>query len=193
MSGARCLILRELSHSGALSRADLSKRLKIGFPVISVETAKLLDENILVTCAYRPNASKGRKNLLLDLNESYKFALGIGVCETTLSVGISTVRGNSLAKRVVPLPSDEDLAEAAYNCACELMRECCLDCNRLFGIGVCSRGGIPKQDELAALFPDIPLTYEPADEYLDFGNVSPDGLYMFGCAKVIRNLFLYKE
>lgn len=197
MSGTRSLILREIAHSGPLSRADLSKRLKIGFSIISVETAKLLDDGVLAACAYRPNASKGRKNLLLDLDESYKFAIGIGVCDSTLSAGISTVKGTPIGKLSVSIANGDDISQIAYNCICRLMRECCLDYDRIFGIGICTRSQTSQADMissgLAANLPDCEILVEAADEYLDYGNISPDGLYMFGCAKIIRDLFLYKE
>lgn len=196
MKNIRSLILREISHSGSLSRADLSKRLKIGFPVISVETAKMLDDGILVTCAYRPNAAKGRKNLLLDFNESYKFAIGIGIGDDTLSIGITTVKGSSLAKSVTQITDSADISNLAYDGICELMRECSLTFNSIFGIGLCTKDEYPQKDKihthLSGLLPDVKILFEPADGYLDWGGVSVEGLYMFGCAKIIRDLFLYK-
>lgn len=203
-------ILRVISHSGPLSRAELSRKLGVCPSRITEVCAGLLDDGALCTHGYREGYARGRKNLLLDIDCSYKFALGVGISSEVICVGLTTLKGEALGKELIR--TDGKLSfEGAYKAISEsagrILRECCLDKEKLLGVGVSMTSHAVKALGLEikdGLLPEsyrtmdgLPLLFEPLDDYLEYAgqylDISPDELYMFGCAKVTRDLFLYQE
>lgn len=210
MSNVRSEILKAISHTGPLSRAELSRKLDISPSRITEVCAELLDGGVLCACGYRKGYARGRKNLLLDIDCSYKFALGVGISKDIICVGLTTLKGEALGKEQIKLDGDIGFSEAyelISTAANKILRECCLDKEKLIGVGVSmtasavnalgidvSGGGLPAEYRI---IDGVPLLFEPLDDYLEYAgqylSINPDELYMFGCAKVTRDLFLYCE
>lgn len=203
-------ILKEIAHTGPKSRAELSRILGICPSRITEICSELLDQGALCSCGYRQGYARGRKNLLLDIDCSYKFALGVGISKDIICVGLTTLKGEALGKELIETNGELNFGFAydeVKKAARKILRECCLNKEQLLGIGVSMTasavsalnidisGGLLPEDYRTA--DGIPMLFEPLDDYLEYAgqylNISHDGLYMFGCAKVTRDLFIYCE
>ncbi len=203
-------ILLSLCHEGPASRAELAKRLELSASHISEAVSELISKNILVETGYRQNSSRGRKNTLLDFNLGANFALGVGFNDDLLSVGITTVRGDVLGKEVMQVDfslEKEDLLRVAFSLVAEILRNCCLTLPSLLGVGLCFKEATnpifyadSTLEEALADAQDyigLPTLFEPAEQYLQadprITPINPEELYLFGAAKVIRDLLLYAD
>lgn len=196
----RARLLKLVLDSGQASRAELTKLLGTSASTVTEITSELIDKGILYEAGYKNSAGKGRRNRLLDIDVSCGFALGAGVYDKTLSVGITTVKGGTLAKRVTSIADTDGVAEivsAIKKAAEELMSDCCLKRDRLFGFGICAEKELCER--LSKELSDggetsLGTVFEPADGILEYADaympLNPSEMYIFGCAKVIRELFI---
>ncbi len=192
-------ILKAILNCGSLSRAQLSKRLGLSASAVSEAASSMLEQGMLVEAGYINDQSRGRKNILLDIDTSFAFALGVGLINTTLCVGIATVKGQTLAKRVLTLDSGDGIgairakAESAIE---DVMKDCCLDKSKILGAGVCLTKAQAKAFGIDDSFLSelgIKTVIEPADEFLEYSGaympINPSELYIFGCARVVREMY----
>ena len=190
------LILSE----GAMSRSEMSGRLGVSASMITELTSELLEKGILCECGYKNSSGKGRRNQLLDIDISCGFAMGMGFYEKTLSVGLCTVRGETLSHRIIKLPeesSGEYIINEAVSAGREILSDCCVPVEKLFGLGICLLRcdmkllGIAEDAPLIPGIPEsLPVLIEPADRIIAYSGtyipVNPNEMYVFGCGKVIR-------
>ncbi len=194
----KSLILRELSHSGALSRADLARRLGVSPSRISEVTATLLEEGIICSAGYSQDSSRGRKSLLLDLDCSYKFAIGINIYSRLIYIGITTVKGEVLGRLKSDYTDKDDIFGTVMSGIMQLLSECSISFDRILGVGLCAKSDTEKmlisrlKDEFAK--ESVGFVFEPSDEYLLYSQqclpIHSTELFKFGCAKVIRDVFI---
>ena len=204
-------ILSALCNNGSASRAELAKSLGLSSSHISEAANELIAKGIITEVGYRPaKSSRGRKNTLLDLDPSYKFALGIGYAKNVLSIGLTTVKGDLLGKEVTfvePGITKDELLAVALAGTMRILRDCCLSLSSLVGIGLCVKRSCASSvygdvtpdfivDDVKS-FSGQAVVYESADEYLQLDEriaaIRPEELYIFGAAKVIRDLLIYGD
>lgn len=204
-------IMLSICHDGPASRTELAKKFKLSASHICEAVASLVEEGVLIELGYRMvKKARGRKNTLLDFNPIYKFALGIGFADGVLSIGLTTVKGDVLGKASVKIgeeTSKEDVFNTCRDISMRLLRDSCLEPDSLLGVGLCI-----KLSSAERFYPDpdcesiisevrgfaaLPVVYDPAEEYLlldeRIADIRPEGLYLFGAAKVIRELLLYRQ
>lgn len=192
-------ILKAILSSGAMSRTQLSKKLGISASSVSDAVSELIDKGILIEVGYGGGSARGRKNILLDVDTSFGFALGIGIWDSTLCAGLATVKGQTLAKRILNLDENADFKEIqtkAHSAVIDIMTDCCLNQSKIIGAGIClSRvhAELLGVDEDFLKDLNLMTIIEPADEYIEYAGaympINPEELYIFGCAKVVRDLF----
>lgn len=193
-------ILKAILSGGAMSRMQLSKRLGISASSVSEAVAELIEKGMLVEIGYGKGLAKGRKNILLDIDISFSFALGVGILSSTLCVGIATVKGQTLAKRVLTISesdSPNNVCGKAKSAIIEVMKDCCLDKSKIIGIGICLTARQAQDlrvDERFLSELGINTVIEPADEYIEYSGaympINPEEMYIFGCAKVVREMYV---
>ncbi|MBQ8623990.1 MAG: MarR family transcriptional regulator [Oscillospiraceae bacterium] len=203
-------ILVTLCHEGPASRAELAKRLDLSASHISEAVNELLEKEILVESGYRQDNSRGRKSTLLNFNVSYRFALGLGFADNIMSIGLTTVTGEVLGKEVTtidPHLTKDELFDIAMKMVMGILRNCCLTMSSLLGIGLCVKQTAARRYYVDASLEEIiadvhqytkqKIVFEPAEEYLQadpkIASISREELYLFGAAKVVRDLFLYAD
>ncbi len=183
-----------------MSRAELAKQIGASTSGVTAASTMLCEQGILVEIGYQQSTGKGRKHVLLDVNTSYKFAFGVGIYKGVISVGLTTVKGDCLGKRSYTM-SDTDTRDDLFQTVNELInqiaRDCCIGPESILGVGVSIDSGSLSKigDDFSPLSVNgLPVVYELADVYIQYSNryttVNPEQLYMFGCAKVIRDIFI---
>ncbi len=78
-----------------------------------------------------------------------------------------------------------------------LFKNCCLSGENVLGVGVCMDSELSSRlgsNAVSRLSNGYPAFFEPADEYLAYSQaympINPEEMYVFGGAKVIRELLL---
>ena len=195
----RTKILSAILHDGPCSQAELARKCTASPSAVSEECRRLMDVGILLKAGSRSTAN-GRSGVLLEIDITRRFAVGIGVCHGVMSAGIITLDGRTLEKETAPI-SESDTGKQILIQVSEalsrLFKNCCLSSENVLGIGVCMDSELFKtlgNNSLSELSGGYPIFFETADEYLAYSQaympINPEEMYVFGGAKVIRELLL---
>jgi predicted NBD/HSP70 family sugar kinase len=98
----RSIILREIVKEGMISRADLSKVTALTRATISAQVADLLDEGLIIETQLE-HFSVGRKPIMLSLNNTAGYALGIDLDYGQISFTLSDLLGCPVTSNKVEL------------------------------------------------------------------------------------------
>ena len=90
------LILDTLRQGGAMSRADLSRRLNMSFPAISSNAKGLLEANYIMEVGAGDN-SIGRKSTLLAFNAERGCIIGVDLGRFRIRMMLADLLGNEIA------------------------------------------------------------------------------------------------
>lgn len=107
----RMQILKVVREQGPISRVDISAILGITRAAVTIITNEMIDQHILEEVGEEPvnpsgEVRKGRRKILLDINETYKFAVGIYVDEKEVSIGLTTLNAAALDKQLIAHEGD---------------------------------------------------------------------------------------
>lgn len=195
----RTKILSAILHDGPCSQAELAKKCEASPSAVSEECRRLISEGILLKTG-RHSLASGRGGTFLGIDITRRFAVGIGLCRGVISAGIITLDGRTLEKETLAI-SDSDSGERIIADASEMLsrlfKNCCLSGENILGVGVCMDSELSSRlgsDIISKLSNGYPAFFEPADEYLAYSQaympINPEEMYVFGGAKVIRELLL---
>ena len=192
----RMQVLNIIKQNGPTSRIDIANTLQLTRAAVTIITTDMIDEGIIHELGeYKQpgeKAARGRKKILLDINYNYKFIIGVSVEENIVSVGISTLSGDVLDKRNMPIDEGFDrhqifaFIEKSIN---EVLTDNCLENDDVLGIGfgiyhqMCPRLGIeiiddnPSYDKIKTYFEErtgLPTAFDSSPKgcaiaNLDFG------------------------
>lgn len=138
----RMQVLKILKQRGPTSRIDIAGALELTRAAVTIITNEMIDQGIITEIGeYKHTSEKaprGRKKILIDINHHYKFALGITVEEDIVSIGLSTLAGDVLDKRILKLTDSTD-RKSIYSFFIKSMNDVlsdnCLEQTSLLGIG----------------------------------------------------------
>jgi len=94
----KILILELLRNKGALSRAQITRRLDLSFPSVSTNIRDLLEANLVVEIGTGENMH-GRKSTLLQYNNKRGFVIGVNMGRTNTSMMLTDLAGDIIARR----------------------------------------------------------------------------------------------
>ncbi|MDE6103376.1 MAG: MarR family winged helix-turn-helix transcriptional regulator, partial [Oscillospiraceae bacterium] len=167
----RMQILRVIKECGPISRVDIASSMKITRAAVTIITNEMITEGVLYEVGEAPvsldNLQKGRRKILIDINENYKFSLGASISDEMISVGLTNLNGKIMDKTSTKLTSDmtsEDILEY-ITCACKnIMQNSCLEPSKIVGLGI----GIQTDmcSKMKVYFKDGKLDYSPVSEVL---------------------------
>lgn len=105
----RSLILQKIIEYGMISRANISKITGLNKATISVQVAELLDEELIFETS-QEHHSVGRKPIMLSLNQSVGYVLGIDLDYTNITYTLSDLLGTPVHTETLGLTTpDYDL------------------------------------------------------------------------------------
>lgn len=139
----RMQILRVIRELGPISRVDVASELHITRAAVTIITNEMIEEGVLVEIGEAPvnieKLQKGRRKILIGINENYKFALGVTIEENEVNIGLSTLNGAILDKATMPIDdktiTKDIIAYIARQCK-EMMVNSCLKKDKILGLGV---------------------------------------------------------
>ena len=133
------LVLQTLYSVGAMSRADLARRLGLTKVTVSDLVAELIESSHAVELGPSEIVRPGKRPILVDVNRTGLQIIGVDLAEhETLRAAVLDLDGTILARVDRPLPVEED---AALPVVVELVREAVsLATAPVLGIGVGTPG-----------------------------------------------------
>lgn len=140
----RMQILRVIRENGPISRVDISAMLHITRAAVTIITNEMIAQSILEEVGEEPQdpsneIRKGRRKILLDINPTYRFALGVYIDEASISIGLTTLNAQALDKRSLTLEPDassSDITEQIAITARKMLQNSCLHVEDIVGIGI---------------------------------------------------------
>jgi len=101
----RSLLLSKIIEFGMISRADLSKITGLNKATISVQVADLLNDELIYESKLEHNVV-GRRPIMLSINKSAGYVLGIDLDYKSIQYTVSDLGGNTVCYDLVALESD---------------------------------------------------------------------------------------
>lgn len=208
----RMQILRVVREQGPISRVDISSILQITRAAVTIITNEMIDQHILEEIGEEPiepgmEVRKGRRKILLDINETYKFAVGVYVDEKEVSIGLTTLNSAALDKKTMAYDGDmtvEKLVDLISTTTDTMLHDSCLTKENLLGIGI---GIMPSMFEKMGMesgkeegipsFPELQRQLEERTELPIYMNSAITEFAMAGIhyreshAKSVNQVFLY--
>ncbi|MDD7184488.1 MAG: MarR family winged helix-turn-helix transcriptional regulator [Ruminococcus sp.] len=162
----RMQILRVIKEFGPISRVDVASELHITRAAVTIITNEMIEEGVLVEIGEAPvnteKLQKGRRKILISINDNYKFALGAYISDVEVSIGLSTLSGAVLDKASMIIDDKtmtKDIINFIINKSNEMMDNSCLKKDKILGLGI---GIVPS------MWGRLKIFYK--DGVLDFSN-----------------------
>ena len=138
----RMQVLKILKQQGPTSRIDIANILELTRAAVTIITNEMISQGIIHEIGEYQNvnekASRGRKKILIDINENYKFVLGVLIDEDMISVGLSTLAGAVLDKRNLDIKTDivyQEIVDFIIESINSILLDNCLKLDEILGIG----------------------------------------------------------
>lgn len=167
----RMQVLRILKQRGPTSRIDIANTLGLTRAAVTIITNEMISKGIIHEIgelhSVNKKAPRGRKKILIDINQNYKFVLGVLIDNDMISVGISTLSGAVLDKRNLDVKSDityKEIVDFIIESIDSILLDNCLKLDEILGIGF---GVFPAMYENAGV--EISESGEP-----DFNSLAVD-------------------
>lgn len=158
---------------GPISRVDIHKLTNLRRTTISMITRELLQEGRLVEVG-RSNNPLGRKQILLKLNDEYRFIIGVEFDDKTIVAGVMNLHPK--IKHIVSVPVDlnwgrDGLIQQLKSAVSQVIQVASMDVSLLVGIGIAdpglvdSRHGVTITSTTIDFWNDVPLGKIFEDEF----------------------------
>ncbi|MFS0893022.1 ROK family transcriptional regulator [Microbacterium sp. 179-I 3D3 NHS] len=162
----RALVLQTLYHSGAMSRADLSRETGLTRVTISDLVAEFIADGIVVEMGVREAVGPGKPPILIDIDRIGHQILGLDLSGPSAFEGaVLSLDGDVLERRVVPRPESAD-GDAAYAATLALARTLVAASTQpLLGVGI-GTPGVVRPDGFVLSSPNLGWSNFPLEAKL---------------------------
>ncbi|HWS52062.1 MAG TPA: ROK family transcriptional regulator [Microbacterium sp.] len=162
----RALVLQTLYHSGAMSRADLSRETGLTRVTISDLVAEFIADGIVIEMGIRETVGPGKPPILIDIDRIGHQIIGLDLSGPSVFSGaVLSLDGDVLERREVSRPDLPD-ADAAYSATLELARTLVAASTQpLLGVGI-GTPGVVRPDGVVLSSPNLGWTNFPLEAKL---------------------------
>lgn len=155
----KSLILDYLRRKEKVSRVDIARALNLTKGTISTIVSDLINEKLVVEIGEGlPKKQGGRKPILLSLNPSDRYVIGIDIGTTSIVIALSNLKGEILKKSRI-LTSHKKFVENIIHQVEILVKEMIADFNiktgRIIGCGISVAGVVEKNNGYIVFSPDF--------------------------------------
>lgn len=142
----RSLVLNIIRLNGPISRAQIARESGLSPATVSGITSELIDEE-LVFIQQEGNSSGGRRPMLLSLNPSGGFVVGIKLMENQLIAALTNLEAKIVGSETVTFTdsSSEKVIQKIVLCISHLLKKHQIPESKLYGIGV-GLAGVVEQN-----------------------------------------------
>ncbi|MCE7481309.1 MULTISPECIES: ROK family transcriptional regulator [Microbacterium] len=162
----RALVLQTLYHSGAMSRADLSRETGLTRVTISDLVAEFIADGIVVELGVRETAGPGKPPILIDIDRLGHQIIGIDLSDAEAFRGaVLSLDGDVIERRETARPEQPD-GDVAYAALRELAGMLVAAATApLLGVGV-GTPGVVRPDGVVLSSPNLGWTDFPLEAQL---------------------------
>ncbi|MBS0023387.1 ROK family transcriptional regulator [Microbacterium paraoxydans] len=162
----RALVLQTLYHSGAMSRADLSRETGLTRVTISDLVAEFIADGIVIEMGVREAVGPGKPPILIDIDRAGHQIVGLDLSGPNAFEGaVLSLDGDVLERRQVPRPETPD-GDAAYAALRQLAQSLVDAATRpVLGVGI-GTPGVVRPDGVVLSSPNLGWTDFPLEAKL---------------------------
>lgn len=162
----RALVLQTLYHSGAMSRADLSRETGLTRVTISDLVSEFIADGIVVELGVRETAGPGKPAILIDIDRLGHQIIGLDLSDAEVFRGaVLSLDGDVVERHEVPRPAQPD-GDAAYAAVLELSQTLIATSTvSLLGVGV-GTPGVVRTDGVVLNAPNLGWSDFPLESQL---------------------------
>lgn len=190
------LILQTLQEKGPMSRADIAKVLGLTPATISNNIAQLMEQKIVKEIG-KGDTSGGRKPILVSLDETGVFFIGVDVHKDGVEAGIVNMLGEIILLKERTFPLGSAFEAEVQECITELRKDFRQD-GRVLGIGIGMHGIVDTEKSISVFAPAMARRNTNLKQYIEEkqglpvyiendANAMALGEGNFGIAKGIKN------
>ncbi|ADU29307.1 ROK family transcriptional regulator [Evansella cellulosilytica] len=153
-------ILNVIRFQGPISRADIAKTTKLTPPTVGSIVSELLQANLLVEEAGEGKSQGGRKPIMLSVNSSAFYAIGVYAAAEVIHTVIATLDGEitySFEQKVSVLPSKDAFLKMIVNGIKQVMKHRRIKRESIIGIGVGMHGLVDPEKGISIFAPHLHL------------------------------------
>ncbi|WMJ21830.1 helix-turn-helix domain-containing protein [Paludicola sp. MB14-C6] len=138
----RIEILNLLLNKGPLSRVDIANSIKLTKAAVTIITNEMIQCGLLYEKSGQPQQNRltrGRRKILLDINEYYRLVFGIVFEKDSMIIGLTNLKGETLDKKKIQINGKvyREVLELIVTEIQRLMKSNCITSEKILGIGVC--------------------------------------------------------
>lgn len=104
----RSLILRNIFYNGPMSKKNLSDAIRLTPAALTLICNDMLKRDVLVEVGEKEQKRAGRKEVLLDINSSYAYIIGIDIKKHSSTIALSNISGEIIEKVISQNPNYSD-------------------------------------------------------------------------------------
>ena len=162
----RALVLQTLYHSGAMSRADLSRETGLTRVTISDLVAEFIADGIVIEMGVREAVGPGKPPILIDIDRAGHQIIGLDLSGPNAFEGaVLSLDGDVLERRDVARPENAD-GDAAYAALRSLAESLVAAATQpVLGVGI-GTPGVVRPDGLVLSSPNLGWTDFPLEAKL---------------------------
>lgn len=153
------LIINTIMRLGPISRTDLRNKVGLTAATVINITNDLLAQNIIVQEGLASGSAKGRKALMLHVEPTAFYTLGVGMDTRCISIGLANFRGEIVEHMDVPIKNTitpQETVEIIAEKTAILIRNHGVTKQKLVGMGVAAPGPLDANTGLITVPPDLP-------------------------------------
>jgi predicted NBD/HSP70 family sugar kinase len=153
----RALVLNLLRIQDTIPRAEIARRLHLSKVTVSVIINELLKHKIVVEVGEGDSVERGgRRPIMLSLNTSNHFVIGVDLGTTNTVAAIGDLKGNVLHKMRVPTSRNHSMTQIIgqiTHLIDEIVDVSNIDSTKITGIGMAVAGQVEKESGLVIFSP----------------------------------------
>jgi predicted NBD/HSP70 family sugar kinase len=142
----RQLILEILERFGAMSRKDLSEKMKLTQAALTLITTDMLNEGIIFQVGEVNENRVGRKKILLDISYDTRYVVGINFEKHETLIAVSNIKGDLIKLIELEKFRDENQLEKFCNIIETTLKEVKVDMNHVCGFGIGMYGFVDPEE-----------------------------------------------
>ena len=153
------LILDMVRKKSPISRVQLAKEFGLSKVTVSAIINELISVGLIIEIGEGVGGEKGgRKPILLALNASSKYAVGVDIGTTNTVAAIGNLRGEVVAKIQQPTRknrSSKSVFKQVFQLTTEIIQSANIDRDSILGVGISVPGLVKAQEGVICVSPDL--------------------------------------
>ncbi|MDN3017287.1 ROK family transcriptional regulator [Paenibacillus sp. BSR1-1] len=153
-----------------ISRAEIAKLTKLTPPTVSSLVSELIEKNLITEEQSTSSTSGGRKPIMLRINYSAHYIIGVYAAAEVIRVILTTMDGNivsDFSKDITELPSKVEFMSMIIETIHQILRHTNVEKDLILGIGFAMHGLVDPDKGIAIFSPHLHLENIPIKDTLE--------------------------